>query len=72
MLPTRASTCFLHVRARYLFVRARLLFKNVRPGRLKGSPVANRFAEVAPVAAPRAPLTPPVNQGQFDLQVINT
>ena len=32
MLPTRASTCFLHVRARYLFVRARLLFKNVRPG----------------------------------------
>ena len=34
-LPTRASTCFLHVRARYLFVRARLLFKNVRPGQLK-------------------------------------
>ena len=32
VLPTRASTCFLHVRARYLFVRARLLFKNVRPG----------------------------------------
>ena len=34
VLPTRASTCFLHVRARYLFVRARLLFKNVRPGQL--------------------------------------
>ena len=34
MLATRASTCFLHVRARYLFVRARLLFKNVRPGRM--------------------------------------
>ena len=32
VLPTRASTCFLHVRARYLFVRARLLFKNVHPG----------------------------------------
>ena len=32
VLHTRASTCFLHVRARYLFVRARLLFKNVRPG----------------------------------------
>ena len=35
VLATRASTCFLHVRARYLFVRARLLFKNVRPGQLK-------------------------------------
>ena len=35
VLATRASTCFLHVRARYLFVRARLLFKNVRPGHLK-------------------------------------
>ena len=35
VLPPRASTCFLHVRARYLFVRARLLFKNVRPGQLK-------------------------------------
>ena len=35
VLPTRASTCFLHVRARYLFVRARLLFKNVRSGQLK-------------------------------------
>ena len=35
VLPTRASTCFLHVRAHYLFVRARLLFKNVRPGQLK-------------------------------------
>ena len=34
VLPTRASTYFLHVRARYLFVRARLLFKNVRPGQL--------------------------------------
>ena len=34
VLPTRASTCFLHVRARYLFVRARLLFKNVPPGPL--------------------------------------
>ena len=34
VLATRASTCFLHVRARYLFVRARLLFKNVRPGRM--------------------------------------
>ena len=35
VLPTRARTYFLHVRARYLFVRARLLFKNVRPGQLK-------------------------------------
>ena len=32
MLATRAGTCSLYVRARYLFVRARLLFKNVRPG----------------------------------------
>ena len=32
VLAIRASTCFLHMRARYLFVRARLLFKNVRPG----------------------------------------
>ena len=38
VLPTRASTCFLHVRARYLFVRARLLFKNVRPGQLNRWP----------------------------------
>ena len=35
VLPTRARTCVLHVRARYLIVRARLLFKNVRPGQLK-------------------------------------
>ena len=41
VLPTRASTCFLHVRARYLFVRARLLFKNVRPGQLKKTMMVN-------------------------------
>ena len=35
VLHACASTCLLHVRARYLFVRARLLFKNVRPGQLK-------------------------------------
>ena len=34
MLATRASTCFLHVRARCLFVRAWLLFKNMQPGRV--------------------------------------
>ena len=46
MLATRASTCFLHVRARYLFVRARLLFKNVRPGQLKIRQVQSKIPKI--------------------------